>query len=431
MTIPNAALSVPAWPATLPAVDARLNNRRTVDYERGGIAFQDGTQGLNVRDWRIRLVGNAVRLSGDPYDTEITLFSAPGITELSLAFDGNMNVTVAYMAQNQCKLYWYDTTISAMTTSTLTDGISSPFLTFDDKRQSAIEANTADILLLYILGNRLCWRQQRERFSVERTLRWFVGNQVSIARCGMSQGMRLQIEVNGMTNPALPRAYMTGWTAASYGAPGNPTLAVTTIAGTTPAGLRAGDGLYAVLMTRSAATPPAGWTLVTAQACTAGGVTQTLSLFAKTSVAPADSSVSVTFTQATSNKMGIAMFAVRAESGTPSLLGFAGAAVNATVTNTITPAALTCATVQGELFVLLASSINGLTTATTDTATPTGSTLWSGAVAETRIAGAYQLMDGAASNTGSFTFALGTATNNGLAALTLRFGVADPLLLIY
>jgi len=48
-----------------------------------------------------------------------------------------------------------------------------------------------------VLNTNLVYRQQRNRFNVERILYSFNGPQVDILRCGMNKGLRVQIEVEG------------------------------------------------------------------------------------------------------------------------------------------------------------------------------------------------------------------------------------------
>lgn len=416
MSLPYDVLSPTPVPSTLLAPDGIGRPTRVEDYERGGIAVGDASQGLQVQNWRLRLLGADLLLSPEPYDTETAILVIAGVTELSLSFDQNMNVSVAYVASGQAKLYWYDTALPGYTTTILAADVRSPFVSFDDKRPFATTINSNDILLFYVRSNRLCYRQQRERFNTERTLAWFDGSQVKIKKAGMNDGLRMQIELVGQNNRLAVGAVLSSWVDAAYLA------AVTAITRAMPADILATDFLYAALMHRSAATPPAGWTLVTSVSCTETAITQTLSLFRKTTPAPADSGANVTFTQASSDRMGLLYFAVRATTGmTLSYIGVTSTAVNDTATNAITAPQITAAAT--ELVVTVATSVN----ATADVTYPSiaaGMSLISGSASQTRLGAAYQRRTIGQTSAGRFTFDNGTPTNNGLAALTVRFGAA-------
>ena len=56
------------------------------------------------------------------------LFSAPGITEVTFAFDRNMQVAVAYQVAGVVSLRWYDATVPGYVVTEL-PGIRNPKLT--------------------------------------------------------------------------------------------------------------------------------------------------------------------------------------------------------------------------------------------------------------------------------------------------------------
>jgi len=415
MSIPQNALSLGASPAPLLAPDSEGRASRIVDLELAGVELQQGQQGLRVRDWRLELVGNDIRMSKRSEITFTTVITEAGITQVSLAFDQNMNYAVAYVALNVAKMRWFDATIPGFTTLTLPADASSPFLSMDDKRDMATSGNRNDVILAYIRGNRLVYRQQRDRYLTERTLAWFEGASVSINKMGMNRSLRLQFEITGLgaalaSGPVMP-----------FARPAVYLNAVTSIALAMPAEMVANDLLYAVLMHRSAATPPAGWTLTVTQACD-GDVAQTISVYRKTTVAPADSNVSATFSQSVSGRMGLMYFVVRNTDGTPpTYIGAASNAVDDVATDTVTaPVVLATGT---QLFVMVATSVNATASVTQPGVAP-GMSLFSGAASQCRLGGAYQRRLVGQTNAGRFTFENGTPVNNGLASITLRFGVA-------
>lgn len=413
MAIPGDTLSTPALPARMLTPDDVGRPLRTEDYELGGIALNDPTQGLRVQNWRARLVGNEIRVAAAPYDTEQLLITDTGITELSLAFDQNMKPVLAYMAQNQAKLWWYDSLAGAQVTTILPAGVRSPYLAMDDKRDFANGSN--DVILAYIIGNRLCYRQQRDRYNTERTLKWFSGNAVSIRRMGFSAGLRLQFELAGLQNRPLARPYLAGWS------PTVSQLNASTITVNAPTGMREGDLLYAAVVHRSALTVPAGWTLRRAEAMT-NGTGQTLSVLSKNTVGPADAGAALTFTVASTGFVAASSFVVRGESLGVTQRAVAATVVNNTATNSATAQTVNAALLAGELHVLVASSINAQGSTTTPVM-PAGATLVSGSGPNMRLAVGYQLRDLGQSMSGNVTFDNGTPTSNGLAAITLAFGV--------
>lgn len=413
MSLPGDALPNTVAAVALLSPDDIGRSARVIDYELGGIALNDGTQGLQVQNWRARLVGTEIRVAPDPYTTETVLVTAAGITQLSIAFDQNMNPVVAYVQNGLTKLYWYSTALEAMTTTTFAADVRSPFLCMDDKRNAASLLNINDVLLFYVRTNRLCYRQQRDSYNTERTLAWFDGAAVTIKKAGMNYGLRMQVELVGLQARLATGAVLGSWRDAAYLA------SVTSITRAMPADILTGDFLYAALMHRSAVSPPAGWTLVTSVSCTETAITQTLSLFRKTTPAPADSGANATFTQASSGLMGLLYFAVRATTGmTLSYIGVTSTAVNDTATNAITAPQITAAAT--ELVVTVATSVN----ATADVTYPSiaaGMSLISGSASQTRLGAAYQRRTIGQTSAGRFTFNNGTPANNGLAALTARF----------
>lgn len=164
------------------------------DYELGGVALNDATQGQLVKTWQLRLVGDSLMLSPYPHTEETFVLSAPGITACSLAFDQNMRPTVAYISEGRAYLRWYDSQVQATVTTELDSSIRSLFLTMDDKRDKC--ENRSDVLLFYTRGSALYYRQQRDRYTVERLLRGITNPDARIVRAGMNDSLRIQVELS-------------------------------------------------------------------------------------------------------------------------------------------------------------------------------------------------------------------------------------------
>lgn len=120
----------------------------------------------------------------------------------------------------------------------------------------------------------------------------------------------------------------------------------------TPSGIQAGDGLFACLFSRSALTPPAGWTLVKSQTNTTI-TTQTLYVYRKDSVTSSDSGQSFTWNQANAGRMGLHYTVVRSTSGNITVAESAGTTNNSAAHANIPT--LT-ADVDGELFLMCATA---------------------------------------------------------------------------
>lgn len=186
----RAQISGFAYPVKGPLPEDKLQ-----DWELGGVALNDPSQGLMVKVWHLQATKRA---ESDDVDVIVSapgvaptlLFTAPGITEVALAFDQNMNPFVAYHQGDDAKIYWYDPTIPGMTHTTLPSGIRTMRCTMDERR-SAFVADS-DIVLSYIRAGNLCVRYQRDRYQTEYVLRAGVGANCQLVSMARNRGNRLQ-----------------------------------------------------------------------------------------------------------------------------------------------------------------------------------------------------------------------------------------------
>ncbi len=165
-----------------------------IDYEDGGIAIQDPSEGLLYQVWRARIVNNPSTGNDEIYigaeEVEETLFlAATSITEVSLAFDRNMNLNVAYVQGGDAKLYWYDSALPGYTTTDYGTTITTPRITHDDKRP--LQTNQSDVILGYLKDGDLCYRQQRDRYDTEYVLQEDVES-TGLIKLGLNKSLRLQ-----------------------------------------------------------------------------------------------------------------------------------------------------------------------------------------------------------------------------------------------
>lgn len=169
-----------------------------VDYEMGGTALNDGSAGLLVQPWACWADG-----TGDVYirplhspESPTLLFSAPGITEVTFAFDRNMQVAVAYQVAGVVSLRWYDATVPGYVVTEL-PGIRNPKLTHDDKRDTA--SASSDVILAYLTDTSLKWRQQRDRYLIEYDWADGILPSLRLKLIGMNRLLRLQAEFERIT----------------------------------------------------------------------------------------------------------------------------------------------------------------------------------------------------------------------------------------
>lgn len=191
--LPDGVLSSTPVAGSMVAPDNLVVSPRR-DYERGGVALGDASQGLSVRDWTAWIVGDDIWLGpvGEPGQAYL---HTPGVTEVSLAFDQSMRPHLAYVVGGQAALYWYDTAAGAFSTMVLA-GASTPRMALDDHRMQHVA--TSDVIVAYVRAGNLYFRQQRDRFQVERLLAETVraGGRVGLlVSVGMNNHNRLQLVV--------------------------------------------------------------------------------------------------------------------------------------------------------------------------------------------------------------------------------------------
>lgn len=139
----------------------------TESYESGGVALSDPSEPLTDYIWYAWTDGESIWIKREDLTTEILVITDVKITEIDLTFDQNMRPCIAYVANGIAKLYWYDSQAAAQTTSVFSN-IKNPRVSLDDKRRFNI-ANS-DIILAYLVGSSLCYRVQRERYSIQHVL---------------------------------------------------------------------------------------------------------------------------------------------------------------------------------------------------------------------------------------------------------------------
>ena len=171
------------------------NDRQTdpfVDYEYGGIAFNDPSEGLLYQVWTCYVNGIVV-MCGPINGTHVELFVKPGLEEIALSFDQNMRPVVAYIASGERYLRWYDSVASADVTSDLGPGHRNCRLTLDDRRPEM--SSLSDVVFAYIRDGAVYYRLQRDRYLVEYMVRDGIDSHVKLRNIGITDKWRLQFEL--------------------------------------------------------------------------------------------------------------------------------------------------------------------------------------------------------------------------------------------
>lgn len=153
---------------TTPFIYPRSKNYPlTESWDNGGVALSDPSQDLTKYVWQAWTDGTTITVKRDDLDTYHVVLMDTNITEVDLTFDQNMRPCIAYVTNGISKLYWYDTQQAKQVIDEY-PAIRNPRVSLDDKRRFNV-ANS-DIIFAYQKGNTLCYRLQRERFTIEHVL---------------------------------------------------------------------------------------------------------------------------------------------------------------------------------------------------------------------------------------------------------------------
>lgn len=172
-----------------------MPKRPTIDYEMGGVGLQDPSQGLLYQQWRAWYEREEMAVYVEsPNTTPTKIFEQDRLTWLSFCFDQNMRWSAVYTLQDDTSyLRWYDSFAGDYATTPLAAGVITPFLSLDDKR--AVMLPSSDIILAYIQNQNVYVRVQRERFQVAHLWAEDIPKDWVIRNFGMSNKLRLQMEI--------------------------------------------------------------------------------------------------------------------------------------------------------------------------------------------------------------------------------------------
>lgn len=217
--LPNTTKATPV-PGNILMPDSNNAVPLLEDFETGGVALSDTSQGFLVQDWKAavrfgepQLVidsgsgGSTARFDtpSDIYltplntpDQEVLVHSATSVSEITFSFDQNMRQVIAYVEGGDnpgTKIYYFDSAAASFIVKEVPDAVS-PFLSLDDKRITGTFLGISDVLLFYLKGTSLHYRMQRDSYDVEYTLATDLPGRVErIVKCGLNNQYRMQIEI--------------------------------------------------------------------------------------------------------------------------------------------------------------------------------------------------------------------------------------------
>lgn len=192
--IPDNELSLRPMSATFQYPDGIVLGKITEDYEMGGVALQDPSQGLLVKPWYGYWdeADNTAYLRPDLIGEKIPIFTEANVFEFGFTFDQSMRwIAGTFTTDGIFRLRWYDTSVGNYVVTEYT-GWTSFRLCHDDKRFVPVQIGKSDVLLTYIRNNNLYIRNQRERYEIEHLLQADLPNNLRITNFGMNQRLRVQ-----------------------------------------------------------------------------------------------------------------------------------------------------------------------------------------------------------------------------------------------
>lgn len=196
-------------PALFRAPKDRTDITQLVDWSLGGITLSDGTQGLEIQNWKYTVEGTGggtgIYLTSATNNYPHTLqLSAPNITWVRGTFDQNMHPAVSYVSGGANFLWWYDPITHVQEILPLDSTLISPTVVMDDTRERESTSGNNDIILAYLKSNALYFRLERDRYGVEYLWDTALPSYIEkpfINKMGMNNLWRFQLELGENPNP--------------------------------------------------------------------------------------------------------------------------------------------------------------------------------------------------------------------------------------
>lgn len=157
----------------------------------GGTAIGDGAAGRMVQNWFVSYATGMITVYPEGGAPQLTL-TIPNVKTVSLGFDANMSVAIAYIDDVGANLYYYNTLTSGYSVLTVA-GATSCRACVDDPR--TFDSGASDVIFSYVLSDVLYYRVQRERYQTAHT----IGNAIKqhLIKAGFTTQQCLEFELVG------------------------------------------------------------------------------------------------------------------------------------------------------------------------------------------------------------------------------------------
>lgn len=157
-------------------------------YVMGGLAIGDASAGREVQVWNVAYNGANITVRPEVGAVAFSMAQSD-VQSVSLAFDNNMGLAIAWTTSSGANLYYFDTLTTAYTTQFF-PGITSCRVCVDDARD--FYAAQSDVIFSYTLSNTLYYRQQRDRYDIQYTIG---ATTKRLIRAAPNVGNRLQFQL--------------------------------------------------------------------------------------------------------------------------------------------------------------------------------------------------------------------------------------------
>ena len=155
----------------------------------GGVALNDPSLGRMYKSWTVYYEFGIIFVQPNAEPVAFSI-AEPDVTSVSLSFDNNMAIVLNWTYTGGAKLYYYDTLTLAYITRDF-PGITSSRVCVDDAQP--FYNQDSDVIFSYIKNNNLYWRQQRDRYDIERLIGAAPGR--TLVKVGLNAGNRLQFKL--------------------------------------------------------------------------------------------------------------------------------------------------------------------------------------------------------------------------------------------
>jgi len=167
-----------------------LPSTRLLCLEDGPRGIQDPDAGASFQVWRGEVVRNQCIISAPNQPAQV-IYTGSDITDFSFTFDANARLCHCVTDGGVTRFFFFNTLTGQPDELTL-PGVTTPKCTLDDRRVT--QTTEADVMLAYLKPDGgLYYRQQRDRFTIERLLA--AGPFAALEKMYKSSTLRLQFEV--------------------------------------------------------------------------------------------------------------------------------------------------------------------------------------------------------------------------------------------